>query len=84
MTSAIALLERKIGQQTVEIEFLKSLATFQGATPTRHRQWRQRLYQQIREAVQAEAAVNRLCEAAGVSRAAITVSFSERKPRKPI
>src|SRR5215469_2522007 len=52
--------------------FKKSLATFQGASAASYRQWSYRLYQQIREAAkaaQAEVAVNRLCEVAGVSRA---------------
>src|SRR5216683_384843 len=46
--------------------FKKSLATFQGTTAASRRQWQRRLYEQIREA---EAAVNGLCQAAGVSRA---------------
>src|SRR6266542_1452970 len=49
--------------------FKKSIAAFQGATPASHRQWRRQLYQQIREAMEAGAAVNGLCRAAGVSRA---------------
>src|SRR5437016_11647696 len=49
--------------------FKKSVAAFQGATPASRRQWRRQLYQPIREAVEAAAAVNGLCRAAGVSRA---------------
>src|SRR6266852_2597476 len=42
--------------------FKKSLATFQGTTPASRRQWqRRRLYEQIREAAEAEAAVNGRC-----------------------
>ena len=61
----ITELERKIGQQAMEIDFLKkSLAAFQGASPAHRRQWRYQLYEQIREATEAEAAVNRLCQTA--------------------
>src|SRR5262249_51863556 len=49
--------------------FKKSLAAFQGASPAHRRQWRNQLYEQIREAREAEAAVNRLCQTVGVSRA---------------
>src|SRR5437870_13108130 len=48
--------------------FKKSFAAFQGPTPASRRQCRRQLYQQIREAVEAAAAVNGLCRAAGVSR----------------
>src|SRR5207302_5596094 len=62
--------EPKDGKEANEIHFLKkSVAAFQGATPASRRQWRRQLYQQIREAVEAAAAVNGLCLAAGVSRA---------------
>src|SRR5690242_1397501 len=43
--------------------FKKSLAAFQGASPAYRRQWRRRIYEEIREAAKAEAAVNRLCQA---------------------
>jgi putative transposase len=46
----------------------KSLAAFQGASPDSRRQWQRRLYQQIRQAAKTGAAVNGLCQAAGVSR----------------
>src|SRR5207244_12121490 len=49
--------------------FKKSLAAFQGASPASRRQWQRHLYQQIRPAAQAGAAVSGLCRAAGVSRA---------------
>jgi len=66
----ITELERKIGQQTMEIDFLKkSVAAFQGASSASRRQWRHRLYEQIQEAAEAGAAVNGLCRAAGMSRA---------------
>jgi transposase len=47
----------------------KSLAAFQGASSGSRRQWRWRIYQQIREAAKAEDGVSRLCRVAGLSRA---------------
>ena len=78
----IAELERKVGQQAMEIDFLKSLAAFQGASPTTRRQWRCRIYQQIGEAAEAEAGVNRLCQIAGLSRAGY-YRFRRRHESKP-
>jgi len=66
----IAVLERKIGQQTMEIDFFKkSLARFQGTSPGSRRKWRRRICEQIQEAVETEAGVSRLCQTTGVSRA---------------
>src|ERR1700727_419024 len=66
----ISELERKIGQQTMEIDFLrKSVAAFQGTSSASRRQWRHRLYEQIQDAGEAGAIVNRLRRAAGISRA---------------
>jgi hypothetical protein len=62
--------------------FKKSLAAFQGASPAHHRPWRRRIYEEIREAGKAEAAVNRLCQAAGVSRAGY-YRFRRRHESKP-
>src|SRR3984893_9026516 len=54
------------------------LAAFQGTTPASRHQWQRRLYEQIQEA---EAAVNGLCQAAGVSRAGY-YRFLRRPQRK--
>src|SRR5438105_8111886 len=62
--------------------FKKSVAAFQGATPASRRQWRRQLYQQIREAVEAAAAVNGLCLAAGESRAGSYRFGRRRKPQE--
>ena len=62
----ISELERKSGQQTMEIEFFqKSVAAFQKTSSASRRQWRHRLYEQIQEAGEARAIVNRLCQASG-------------------
>jgi hypothetical protein len=66
----ISELERKSGQQTMEIDFFKkSVAAFQKTSSASRRQRRHRLYEQIQEAGEAGAIVNRLCRAAGISRA---------------
>jgi hypothetical protein len=63
-------LDRKIGQQTMKIDFsTKSVAAFQGTSSASRRQWRYRLHEQIQEAGEAGTIVNRLSRAAGISRA---------------
>jgi hypothetical protein len=47
----------------------KSLAVFQETSCASHRQCRYRLYEQVQEAAEAGTVVNRLCRAAGISRA---------------
>src|ERR1700751_2631040 len=62
--------------------FKKSLAAFQGASPAYRRQWQRRINEEIGEAAKAEAAVNRLCQAAGISRAGY-YRFRRRHESKP-
>jgi len=66
----IAELERKIGQLTMENDFLKKgLAAFQGASPAGRRQWRGCLFEEIHQAASKGPAVNALCQMTGLSRA---------------
>ncbi len=62
----IAQLERKIGQQAMEIEFLKkALRRFREHPLPVVGNGKRRLYQQIRQAAEAGAAVNGLCQSSG-------------------
>jgi hypothetical protein len=75
----ISELERKSGQQTMEIDFFKkSVAAFQKTSSASRRQRRHRLYEQIQEAGEAGAIVNRLCRAAGISRAGSRTNSNRR------
>src|SRR5688572_26718063 len=66
----IAELERKVGQVTMENDFLKkSLAAFQGLSPDSRRQCRGCLFEEVRQAGKKGQAVNALCQMTGLSRA---------------
>ena len=65
-----AELERKIGQLTMENDFLeKTFTAFQGSSPASGRQWRGCLFEEIRQAAEKGQAVRALCAMAGLSRA---------------
>ena len=64
----LAELERKIGQLTVENDFLKkALGRFRDITPSR-RQWRGCLFEEVRQAAEGRT-VKALCQMTGLSRA---------------
>ena len=67
----IAELERKIGQQVLEIDFEASLAACRTTAPAAGRQWRRTVYQQVEREVKTgtQLGIRRMCTLTGVSRA---------------
>jgi transposase-like protein len=68
----VAELERKVGQQALEIDFFsRSLAAYRGVTPAQGRAWRDGVFAQIQAMTgpQGEGSIETLCAAAGVGRA---------------
>jgi len=68
----IAALERKIGQQQVELDFFSaSLAASQGSAPAVRRAWRDGIYEVIQAMTasrsQGEIGIERMCQLAGIS-----------------
>jgi hypothetical protein len=73
--SRLVELERKVGQQTVELDFFKeALRHVKAPPPPNGRAWRQRVFALIQAMTppQGVLSIERMCALAGVSRATIT------------
>jgi len=83
----IAELERKVGQQQVDLDFFSaSLAAGQGSTPAERRAWRDGVYEVIQAMTarlpQGEPTIARMCTLAGVSRAGYYRHWAASAPRQ--
>jgi hypothetical protein len=84
----IAELERKIGQQQVDLDFLsQSLAAYRGDTASAGRIWRRCVYQAIQAMTSSlsqgcSTSIERLCRVAGVSRAGYYRFWRKSAPRQ--
>jgi hypothetical protein len=82
----IAELERKIGQQQLELDFSASLVASQRAEPGERRAWRHAVYALIEAMttprLQGGLPVERLCALAGVSRAGSYRQWQVSAPRR--
>jgi len=82
----IAELERKIGQQQVELDFFSaSLAASRGSAPAERRVWRVAVYAVIEAMTtslpQGELTIERMCALVGVSRAGYYRAWAASAPR---
>ncbi len=80
----ISELERKIGQQALENDFLRrAFKRFKGVAPEEHREWRDSIYGEIRGMMQFEGfRADRACEMAHISRAGFYRHYEEHEPRQ--
>jgi hypothetical protein len=83
----IAALERKIGQQQVELDFFAaSLAASQGSAPAERRAWRDGVYEVIQAMTasrsQGEIGIERMCQLAGISRSGYYRHWQLSAPRQ--
>ncbi len=83
MSKEVEQLKRVLAEKVLEVGFFqRCFAQNRGSTPGQRKQWREGIYDQIREVmpVQGRLSRERMCELAQVSRAGFYRSLQEREP----